>query len=157
MYSCAKKNRVIFFVTLIFFLMNTTSAVADGFNISQWEIGFDAENFIDSESSDQTKGDIYQQKHQYLSYPSFSIFYDTERERYFYNVDGTGVTEALLPHNLLIEPGDHISLEMNKSIPPLSDEKNIKNNSPKYKKRKFFGDSKLSKIIFILLYENNEK
>ena len=94
-------------------------------------------------------------KYSYQYYPTCSVYYDMQRELYFYREDDNWKIFAKLPRNLEKRLGDYVKIETDSDKPYLDNDKHVKKfppeNSSKPKKNMW------SKLIFVLLYEHAPK
>ena len=91
-------------------------------------------------------------KYRYQYYPTCSVYYDIQRELYFYREDDNWKIFAKLPRNLVRQVGDYVNIETDSDKPYLDNDKHVKKFPPvtsrKPKKNMW------SKLIFVLLYEH---
>ncbi len=59
----------------------------------------------------------YRAKHHYRYYPSCSVYYDTNRELYFYLIGDNWRMDVSLPQGLHVESSAYVSIEMDSDKP----------------------------------------
>ena len=78
----------------------------------------------------------YRAKHQYRSYPSRSVYYDTARGLYFYLKGDNWEVGASLPGSLRVGLGDSVSFELETDKPYIHHEAHVKKYPAKQSKKK---------------------
>ena len=78
----------------------------------------------------------YRAKHKYLYYPSSRVYYEKERETYFYYLDGQWRVSVSLPSYLRIDVNDYVTLEMDSDKPYEYDLEVVKKYPPGQLKKK---------------------
>jgi hypothetical protein len=97
----------------------------------------------------------FQKFYSYRYYPSHSVYYDINRELYYYFQDGYWKIFASLPPKFNKGLGDCVELELDTNTPYTYHDKHIKEYPSKdSKKRK---KNMWSKIFFVLFYEHASK
>ena len=78
----------------------------------------------------------YRAKYQYRYYPSCSVYYDTEREIYFYLSGENWQVSASLPSHLSVQLGSGVSIEMDTERPYVDYEAHKAKYPPGQQKKK---------------------
>ncbi|MBW2442006.1 MAG: hypothetical protein JRH12_16120 [Deltaproteobacteria bacterium] len=129
-----------FFFTLIFF--------ASGCAGNRIQVGYDNDDSYESsqensEHKPQKGGPPahapahgYRAKHHYHYYPSASVYYDNERELYFYLEGDNWEVSVSLPGSIRVRLGDYVSIEMETDRPYLYHAEHVKKYPPGQMKKK---------------------
>lgn len=78
----------------------------------------------------------YRAKYHYYYYPSSSVYYDSNRELYFYLKGDNWEVSASLPHNIRVRLGDNVSIEMETDRPYLYHDEHVRKYPPGQLKKK---------------------
>lgn len=72
----------------------------------------------------------YRAKHQYRYFPSSSVYHDADRGLYFYISGSNWQVAATLPHDLQIQLGNSVSIEMDTDKPYIYNDQHRKQYPP---------------------------
>ena len=132
---------VCFVIGLFIISLGSTAFAGGSFSI-QWGKGSESGNYENGQK--HKKGSPpphapahgYRAKHQYLYYPSRSVYYDTGRGLYFYLKGDNWEAGASLPSNLKDGMGDHVIIELDTDKPYVHHKEHVKQYPPKKKKKR---------------------
>jgi len=78
----------------------------------------------------------YRAKHRYHYYPSSRVYYERERETYFYYKDGEWRVSVSLPSYIRVDVDEYVILEMDSDRPHEYDHEVVKRYPPGHLKKK---------------------
>lgn len=78
----------------------------------------------------------YRAKYHYYYYPSSAVYYDNDRELYFYLKGDNWEVSASLPQNIRVRLGDYVSIEMETDRPYLYHDEHVRKYPPGQMKKK---------------------
>jgi hypothetical protein len=79
----------------------------------------------------------YRAKHQYRYFPSSSVYHDADRGLYFYLSGSNWQVAASLPHDLQIQLGNSVSIEMDTDKPYIYNDQHRKQYPPGQMKKMY--------------------
>ena len=78
----------------------------------------------------------YRAKHRYRYYPSSSVYYDSDRELYFYLKGDNWEVGVSLPNSIRVRLGDYVSMELETDKPYVYHTDHVKRYPPGQMKKK---------------------
>jgi len=75
-------------------------------------------------------------KHTYYYYPSEQVYFEPERQAYFYLEGGAWRVSVSLPESIRVGPGEHVTIEMNSDAPYTEFDRHRKEFPPGHLKKK---------------------
>jgi hypothetical protein len=135
-------NKMLFLFGILLFLFSFSACTTTSGTVGyKWGQGTDSGHPHDIKNT-KKKGPPahapahgYRAKHKYRYYPASSVYYDTNRNLYFYLEGPNWRISASLPHAIQVGLGGHVSIEMDADKPYISYEEHKHKYPPgKFKK-----------------------
>ena len=136
-----------------FFIISTVSTIGCAGSRINVEYEKDDSSEYSEDNSEYTEADLkhkhkkggppphapahgYRANHHYQYYPSSSVYYDSDREIYFYLKGDNWEVGTSLPSSISLRIGDYISIEMNTDKPYTHHADHVKRYPPGQMKKK---------------------
>ena len=118
--NCSLVAKALVFAITAAFLFSACGITGGEFGIRWGEGGKDvrvAKGVGKKSPPPHARAHGYRAKYQYRYYPSCSVYFDTEREIYFYLSGENWQVSASLPSDLSVQLGGYVSIEMDNDRP----------------------------------------
>ena len=129
------------FVILLFLFSMSACRTTSGTVAYEWGQGTDIEHPHDIKKPKKggppphAPAHGYRAKYKYRYYPACSVYFDTNRNLYFYLEGPNWRISASLPHAIQVGLGDHVSIEMDVDKPYIHNDEHKQKYPPgKFKK-----------------------
>lgn len=144
--KCIRARRLVLCLAAGFFIVSTVSTI--GCAGSRIKVEYEKDDSAEYSEADykhpNKKGGPpphapahgYRANHHYRYYPSSSVYYDSDREIYFYLKGDNWEVGASLPSSIHLRLDDYVSIEMNTDKPYIHHHDHVKRYPPGQMKKK---------------------